>query len=70
MMIENIFPDVFFIFFLGIKIGTGIVCNLSIRKIQFQILILQFIQINFRYMQLSVCSRQFRRGKYFPHPGY
>ena len=66
-MIENIFPDIFFIFLFGIKIGAAILCNLSICKNQFQILILQLIEINFCYMQFSVCSRQFRGGKDFSH---
>ena len=64
-MIENIFPDIFFIFLFGIKIGAAILCNLSICKNQFQILILQLIEINFCYMQFSVLFPSVSGGKDF-----
>ena len=65
-MEQNIVLYILAVFILRIKICTGISCNSSVFKIQFQILEKEFPQIDLCDVQLSFCFLQYRRCEHFP----
>ena len=67
MVIKNIFFNIFFTVGFSLKISTIVIGDHPIRKRNFQILILQFIQIYFTHMQNSIRPLKNRRSKHFPY---
>ena len=67
MIVQNVIENIFFIFFFWIKIGAGILCDLSFFKTDLQIVIRKSVKKYLAHKKGTFCSFQYRGSEHLTY---